>query len=202
MPIKLHTKQGKRTTHLRELFHCLATVGENTGELRLQWKLLIIPSRIREPCSTPTSSVADWAWHKGRLERESRKIKAGAIRTTWNSSSPFHPEDGRLWMPGLALHTKQTHRVFSTVTLSRALPLKCFLPHNTRRFLLSSQSQQCLALKATDFFFPLASHTKEGHFVNDLLVSDQQKVLSLKTPHLILLKFDYKDWKTRRKRRK
>ena len=79
-------------------------------------------------------------------------------------------------------HKTNTRRVFSRVTLSRALPLKCFLAHNTRRLSLSSQSQQGLALKATDFFFPLASRTKEGHFVNYLLVSDQQKVLSLNVP--------------------
>lgn len=74
-----------------------------------------------------------------------------------------------------------------------------------RRLSLSAESQRGLALKATDFFSPLASHTKEGQFVNYLLVSAQQKVLSLKQPpllHLILLKFDYKDWKRRRKKRK
>lgn len=51
-----------------------------------------------------------------------------------------------------------------------------------RRLSLSAESQRGLALKATDFFFPLASHTKEGQFVNYLLVSAQQKVLSLKLP--------------------
>ncbi len=51
-----------------------------------------------------------------------------------------------------------------------------------RRLSLSAESQRGLALKATDFFFPLASHTKEGQFVNYLLVSAQQKVPSLKLP--------------------
>lgn len=51
-----------------------------------------------------------------------------------------------------------------------------------RRLSLSAESQRGLALKATDFFSPLASHTKEGQFVNYLLVSAQQKVLSLKHP--------------------
>lgn len=74
------------------------------------------------------------------------------------------------------------------------LSLRVLSSPQHRRLSLSSQSQQGLALKATDFFFPLASRTKEGHFVNYLLVSDQQKVLSLSPPpHLILLKFDYKD---------
>lgn len=101
-------------------------------------------------------------------------------------SSPLHPPRSQcVRMPASAHSTQNKHTragVFQQRNPEPGLSLKVLSSPQHRRLSLSSQSQQGLALKATDFFFPLASHTKEGHFVNYLLVSDQQKVLSLSPP--------------------
>lgn len=154
--------------------------------------------------STPISSVAVWAWHKGRLESAgSRNIKAGASHTTWNSSS-FHPEDSRLWIPGLALYPKQTHTQGFQPCNPESGPAFEMLstPQHKTAFIIFAVTARP-SFKSYWFLFSFSLPHKGRAFCKWLARFRPTKGTFIENPpNLILLKFDYMDWKRERKRRK